>query len=142
MEYISKEHLEIRKLCKLYKIHDFKINDDGSIDTKYSVDLSNRDLDEIPIKFNKVRGYFDCSNNNIKSLKNSPKIMEGHFICSSNNITNLIHSPLYISGLFQCSNNPLESLEGYNGSMDNLHYHGKEKFIRKEKFKKILDDRY
>lgn len=142
MEYISKEHLEIRKLCKLYKIHDFKINDDGSIDTKYSVDLSNRDLDEIPIKFNKVRGYFDCSNNNIKSLKNSPKIIVGNFICDNNNLESFKHSPDIVHGSFQCSNNPLKSLKGYNGSMDNLHYHGKEKFIRKEKFKKILDDRY
>ena len=142
MEYISKEHLEIRKLCKLYKIHDFKINDDGSIDTKYSVDLSNRDLDEIPIKFNQVRGYFDCSNNNIKSLKNSPKIIVGNFICDNNNLESFKHSPDIVHGSFQCSNNPLKSLKGYNGSMDNLHYHGKEKFIRKEKFKKILDDRY
>ena len=58
MEYISKEHLKIRRLCKIYKINDFKINDDGSIDTKYSVDLSNRDLDEIPIKFNKVSIFY------------------------------------------------------------------------------------
>ena len=142
MEYISKEHLEIRKLCKLYKIHDFKINDDGSIDTKYSVDLSNRDLDEIPIKFNQVRGYFDCSNNNIKSLKNSPKIIVGNFICDNNNLESFKHSPDIVHGSFQCSNNPLKSLKGYNGSMDSLYYNGKEKFIRKEKFKKILDDRY
>ena len=133
---------EIHNICEKYGIKNYTIKSDGSINVVGSVYLSHNELTKIPIKFNKVRGYFDCSNNNIKSLKNSPKIMEGHFICSSNNITNLIHSPLYISGLFQCSNNPLKSLKGYNGSMDSLYYNGKEKFIRKEKFKKILDDRY
>ncbi len=142
MEYISKEHLEIRRLCKMYNIHDFKINHDGSIDTNQSVYLNNMNLDKIPIKFNKVKGNFNCSYNKLTTLENSPKNVETHFLCDNNLLTDLKHSPYSIGGFFQCDNNPLESLDGYNGSMDRLYYNGMVKLIRKETLKKILDDRY
>ncbi len=108
---------EIKRLCKTYGINTFKINKDGTIDCNYSVDLSNMNLKEIPIKFNKVNGFFDCSNNHLTNLENSPK---------------------YFLGFLDCNNNPLESLDGYNGTMDMLDYDGVQKFIRKEKLKKLL----
>lgn len=138
MEYISEEHLEIRRLCKKYKIHSFKINYDGSIDTNQSVYLSNMNLDKIPIKFNKVNGNFNCSCNKLTTLENSPKIVSTHFLCDNNLLTDLKHSPDNIGGFFQCDNNPLESLDGYNGSMDRLYYNEMVKLIRKEKMKDII----
>ena len=54
----------------------------GGIETKdgwnvlKSVDLSHKNLTEIPIKFNIVQGSFYCQFNKLTSLKNSPKIVQ------------------------------------------------------------------
>ena len=65
-------------------------NEDGSYDYDGDCDISDMGLVEIPIKFNKIRstfeasGMFDISNNNLKSLKNIPKIVDAHFSCLNN----------------------------------------------------------
>jgi hypothetical protein len=59
---------EMKKICNELKIDNYTINPDGSIDVDGGVYLDRRNLDRIPIKFNKVSGSFDCSNNNITSL--------------------------------------------------------------------------
>ena len=69
-------------------------------------------LDEIPIKFNKVSGYFNCSNNRLTSLENCPKYVGKTFRCDENNLTSLEHSPEFVGGDFDCYWNPLESLDG------------------------------
>jgi hypothetical protein len=49
---------KIHKICKEYKIKNYTINDDLSIDVDGDVDLSNKSLIKIPIKFRKVSGNF------------------------------------------------------------------------------------
>ena len=61
-----------------------RINPDGSYDVDGDVDLSNMNLDKIPVKFNLVGGYFYCSNNNLTSLEGCPKEVGGDFYCSYN----------------------------------------------------------
>ena len=107
---------EILTICEKYGIENYTINLDGSIDVEGSVYLFNMNLDKLPLKFNKVGGYFGCSNNNLTSLEGSPN---------------------YVGGSFSCSNNQLISLEGYNGECDKLYCSNKDKLVRKTKLKLI-----
>ena len=64
---------EIHTICEKYNITNYSINPDGSIDVEGDVNLSYRNLTKIPIKFNKVSGYFYCAFNKLTSLENFPK---------------------------------------------------------------------
>jgi hypothetical protein len=86
---------EIHDICRRYKIKNYSINPDGSIDVDNSVDLFNYNLNKIPLKFNKVDGYFDISHNNITSLEGSPKIVTSWFDCSHNKLISLIQYYIY-----------------------------------------------
>ena len=126
---------EIHDICKKYYIRNYKINPDGSIDVEGSVYLFNMNLDKLPLKFNKVGGYFGCSNNNLTSLEGCPKEVGDSFYCSSNKLTSLQYSPEIVNGRFYCGGNPLESLDGYNGNYDMLDCDNKDGLILKEKRK-------
>ena len=46
-------------------------------------------IQKVKIKFNKIKGYFNCSWNNLKTLKTlegCPEIIEGDFYCEKNNL--------------------------------------------------------
>ena len=129
---------EIHDICKKYNIRNYKINPDGSIDVEDSVYLFNMNLDKLPLKFNKVGGYFGCSNNNLTSLEGCPKEVGDTFYCSSNKLTSLQYSPEIVNGRFYCGDNPLESLEGYDLPYKQLISQDRLKLIRKTKLK-ILD---
>ena len=68
-------------------------------------------LSELPLKFNKVFGSFDCANNILTTLKGSPKHVGGWFDCSTNRLTTLKHCPDYIHNFFYCKYNKLEYLD-------------------------------
>ncbi len=70
-------------------------------------------LNEIPIPFYIVNYSYDCSNNNLTTLKNSPKKVLGmRFDCSYNKLKDLKGGPEYVAGDYMCNNNNLTSLEG------------------------------
>ena len=134
---------EIHDICNEYDINNYSINPDGSIDVDGNVDLTYRALTKIPIKFNKVSGWFKVSFNNLESLENSPIEVGGHFHCSNNNLKDLINLPSKIFGPVRCFNNSLESLDGYNLEYYKLHCSNKEELIKKHKRSiklKILKD--
>lgn len=60
---------DIDRICKEYGIYNYTINADESIDVLGGVQLIERRLKELPIKFNYVSGYFYCSQNNLTTLK-------------------------------------------------------------------------
>ena len=126
MKYLKKYKLfesvneqEIHDLCKKYDIEYYTINSDGSIDVDSSVDLSDKSLNKIPLKFNKVNGYFNCSSspnwssrtNQLKTLDGSP-IFVNSFDCSGGTLHSLKGSPKYVVDSFNCSSNYLNNLEG------------------------------
>lgn len=136
----------IKNFCKKYYITNYTINDDLSIDVDGNVDIGytptkksiNR-LDEIPIKFNKVSGYFNCSNNRLTSLENCPKYVGKKFKCDENNLTSLEHSPEFIGGDFDCYWNPLQSLDGLKIPYKNFYCINKKLLVRKHKLKKSIN---
>ena len=127
---------EIKDICNYYGIYGYTINQDGSIDTYGSVKLSN-EMSRIPIKFNKVNGYFICEYNKLTDLENFPNEISGSVYLSGNNLKNLKGFGK-VGGITYLHGNPLESLEGYNGDINKVFCLNKKKLIRKDKLK-ILD---
>ena len=91
---------QIDIICEEYNIQNYTINDDLSIDVYTNVNLSRLGLKELPLKFNNVRGYFNCNSNNLTSLKGSPKVCQSDFHCADNYLKSLEYSPELINGIF------------------------------------------
>jgi len=108
----NNEISKIRELCKKYDIKNYTINDDLSIDVDGGVDLFDKLLEEIPLKFNRVNGYFYIHYNNLTSLEDCPKWVGGDFACSDNKLTSLEFFPKFIGGGIYVYNNKLTSLKG------------------------------
>jgi hypothetical protein len=99
--------MRIEDICKKYGIAFYTINPDGSIDVSSNVSLAYNNLTKLPLKFNKVIGFFDCSYNNLTNLEGCPNYVGMHFDCANNQLTSLEGSPNYIGGHFSCRYNPL-----------------------------------
>src|SRR5574343_1878259 len=85
---------DIDKICKQYNISNYTINPDGSsIDVNDCVDLNQENLTKLPLKFNKVNGWFDCDDNKLTSLEGSPIEVNGDFYCNYNNLTSFEFVP-------------------------------------------------
>ncbi len=107
------KELQIQNACKKYNIENYTINSDGSIDVDGSdVSLFNKGLTKLPLKFNRISGFFDCSNNKLTSLEGCPNYVGDFFDCSNNKLTSLEGSPDRVIGSFVCSKNKLISLKG------------------------------
>jgi len=103
---------DIDFLCKKYRIKNYTINGDGTIDVNGDVDLGSLKLTKLPLKFRNVSGDFLCYYNQLTSLEGSPQSVGGNFYCSNNQLTSLEGSPQSVGGDFWCDNNQLTSLEG------------------------------
>lgn len=132
---------EIHDICEKYRIRNYTINPDDSIDVDGDVDLNGKELTKIPIKFNNVYGYFTCSYNNLTSLENSPKWIKESFFCIENRLTTLEGCPIS-DGDYYFNNNPLESLDGFNGIYYRLSCHNRDNLIKKHKRKQKLKQLY
>ena len=101
----------IDEICKKYRIENYTINSDGSIDVDQHVDLSVENLKKLPLKFNKVDGWFNCNFNMMKSLEGSPIEVNGDFNCVGNELTSFKFAPRIIRGDFYCSSNYIKTFE-------------------------------
>jgi hypothetical protein len=104
--------MTIDEICEKYNITNYTINDDGTIDVNGGVNLYNKGLTELPIRFNKVTGWFFCRNNQLTTLKGCPRWVGSNFSCSNNQLTSLEFSPDYVGGGFHCNRNDLTDLIG------------------------------
>ena len=103
---------EIHELCRKYRIKNYTINEDKSIDVDGDVVLYRKNLTKLTLKFRNIRGNFDCSFNNLTTLKGAPETVCGNFFCGSNNLTTLEGAPETVGGNFYCIDNRLETLIG------------------------------
>lgn len=111
---LLRDKKDIANWLRQYRIHKFKIIE--STDSTYmvnanNVDLSFQNLTHIPVKFNEVSGYFDCSHNNLTDLYGAPTYVQGTFVCNNNQLVDLNHGPVYVAA-YNCSKNNLQSLVG------------------------------
>ena len=120
----------------------YKVLSSGMVDVMgYSVNLSDMNLEIVPIRFNLVDGDFDCSRNNLRNINNFPIDITGslnisgnknvnfslmktdnsvykgcpikvkHFWAYTANLKSLKGCPKYCLGAFNVSYNKLTSLE-------------------------------
>ena len=114
----------IESICKKYKIENYTINEDGSVDVKGFVHLNDKHLRKLPLKFGRVTGTFYCNYNKLTTLEGSPRWVGGDFTCNNNKLTSFEGAPDYIGGTIDCSSNKIESFEGFpNYVMDLRLYH-------------------
>lgn len=99
--------LENLKNSKVERVIDDYIFNDNEGD----LDLSGFKLTVLPKSLydTTIKGNFDCSDNLLTSLQNSP-VVSGNFDCSNNKLTSLIDGPSAVDGDFDCSDNKLTSL--------------------------------
>jgi hypothetical protein len=112
---------EVVKVCEYYKIENYTIDDDLSIDVDGSIGLYNKNLEHLPLKFNYVDGSFECQGNKLKSLEGCPKTVNGDFYCFTNELETLEGCPQTVGGDFYCFTNELKDLEHFpevNGRID------------------------
>ena len=107
-----KDKDEIIKWLDSNNIKNYKIDDNNHIDVRGNVDISDSDLKEIPVQFNIVSGMFNCSYNELTSLKGSPFKCHS-FDCSYNNLTSFEYSPLELFGNLIANNNKINSLKDF-----------------------------
>jgi hypothetical protein len=100
---------DINKICKRYGITNYTI-DNGLVNVNGNVYLKGYVLYELPVRFGIVTGDFNCSNNNLTTLKGSPKEVHGDFWCNYNNLTSLEGAPDLIGGKFKCYNVKVNSI--------------------------------
>jgi hypothetical protein len=113
--------------------------------SKGGLDLQNKNLTVLPaiIKDIDVGGSFVCSDNNLTTLENCPKIVTGHFYCTDNKLTSLEGGPIEVGGTYGCSYNKLTSLKGAPKVVDGHFYCSSNKLTSLEGIpKKVTGDFY
>ncbi len=100
------------EILDLLRIKNYKLNDDGTIDVNGDVDLSQINISKLPLKFGRVTGSFDCSENKLVSLEGSPIFVGVDFKCDNNQLTTMDHCPTKVGRDIWCYYNKLKSLEG------------------------------
>ena len=102
-DIMAKEWVE-----EFLKRKDIKKNSDGSYDVigNAEVDMGQRRLKKIPLKFNKVHDFY-CEENELTSLEGSPRFVQGEFWCQYNQLTSLKGAPDLVGGNFDASFNDL-----------------------------------
>ena len=73
--------------------------------------ISGLQLTELPDLSSVEVGYFNCSDNSLKSLKGSPKVVHGNFCCNNNELMSFESTTQQVGSLF-CHNNPAPNLKG------------------------------
>ena len=109
---------DITEICRKYNIKYYTINQDVSIDVN-NVNLWNKKLTKLPIKFNKVINFW-CSYNQLTTLEGSPKEVNGNFWCNNNKLTSFEFAPKIIRGEFECQYNNIKSFEYFPSYVKNL----------------------
>jgi hypothetical protein len=103
---------QIAEWLDKYYISNYTINDDLVVDVDGDANVWCKHLTDLPFKFGKVAGYFDCSFLNLSSLKNCPYYVGDGFCCAANSrLRSLEYCPRYIGGNFNCTHNYYVSIK-------------------------------
>jgi hypothetical protein len=92
----TKNHKEVERLLKEYFEITGKptINSDGTVDIEGHCELrKDKKVNQLPVKFGKVSGKFDCENNQLTSLEGAPQSVGSNFYCYNNQLTSLDGAP-------------------------------------------------
>ena len=110
---IFESYNEIQSICDKYNIQNWELNSKtGRVDVRGNVDLSGKNLKELPLKFGRVGAYFNCSNNKLTSLEGGPNSVGGDFYCRNNQIRDfkVPEYSLNEDREFDCQGNPIHEI--------------------------------
>ncbi len=62
----------------------------GTVNVAGDVFLNGQNLEQLPVRFGTVSGYFGCHNNRLTSLEGAPGSVGWDFYCSYNRLTSLV----------------------------------------------------
>jgi hypothetical protein len=89
------------------------IDRNGYVNVDGNCNINDLDLYDFgEIQFGTVTGDFNCSDNNLTSLKGSPIKVGANFFCTENKLRNLIDGPEDVGKSYFCFGNKLLSLKG------------------------------
>ncbi len=134
---------KIKTNCEKYRITNYRINDDGSINVFQNVRMGYYSLIKIPLKFNFIDGDFSLSGNNLVSLEGCPKVLTGSLsLLHNKNLKNLEHSPEEVGRKIFLRFSGIESLKGLKVPYSKLNGLGdnKMKLIRKHKLSNFIEN--
>ena len=117
---------EIEYVLEDMGIKNYTINDDLTVDVKGDVTIQLRNIKNIPIRFNKVSGDFDCRKNQLTSLQGAPQEVGGNFNCRNNQLTSLQGAPQKVSGRFDVDDNLKSELRDILKAQNTPQAHEKE----------------
>jgi len=106
MKYIKlyESFEDIDSICKKYRIKNYTINSDGTIDGN-------------------VTGDFYCNTNKLTTLEGTPQSVGGDFSCRNNRLISLEGCPQSVGGYFNFRSNQLKDLYGFPEFFDgNIYY--------------------
>jgi len=83
-------------------------NNDGSVDVDGTIFINSNSypFSKLPVKFRKVKGYFDCGLNSLETLENCPDEIGEDFLFYGNQIESLDFFPKKIGKDVRCYDNP------------------------------------
>ena len=114
MTKFYKDKQQIINWLEKHEVKSYKLVPDEQygfiVNVNGDIDLGNKKLLSILIKFSKVTGSFNCSDNKLTSLEFSPQTVDG-FYCNDNKLASLEFCPQTVGSDFSCSGNQLTSLE-------------------------------
>jgi len=91
-------------------IHNYRIQEDLSVDIDGDLNISEKKLNHLSVQFGHVSGNCLMIRNYLTSLKGAPRSVGGSFNCSHNALTSLEFAPLLCKS-FYCNNNPISSFK-------------------------------
>ena len=83
----------------------------GLVDVDGGIVLT-RKVSRLPVRFENVTGWFDCSINKLTTLQGAPSHVGGVFDCGDNMLMSLAYAPVYVGRDFLCQYNKLTDLKG------------------------------
>ncbi len=107
-----KDEKELDKLLKSLGIENYEILDDMQVDVDGDVNLSDKGIKNMPIKFREVKGSFNISVNRLETLENMPIRVGGDFDVSTNLLKSLIGCPNDIGGDLDATKNNIKDTNG------------------------------
>jgi hypothetical protein len=91
----------------------YTINPDGTVDVEGDVICKSSEFDKFPVKFGKVTGKFDCSNNkNLKTLEGAPQRVQVFNCNRCIGLKTLEGAPREVENFYCIECTSLVSLEG------------------------------
>lgn len=104
------DHDEISAWLKRQHVTGYAIKNSNEVDVERNVDLSYYELRHFPIKFRKITGDFECSNNLLVSLQGAPDEVTNDFECYYNQLSSYEFLPKKIGRNLYLGNDRVTSL--------------------------------